>query len=61
MKWNDLLSDKCKIRNGVKQGGCLSPSLFSIYLNHSILNLRLAILVVNIDLNIWECMGMLMT
>ena len=39
MKWNDLLSDKCKISNGVKQGGCLSPSLFSIYLNNLILNL----------------------
>ena len=26
--------------NGVKQGGCLSPSLFSINLNNLILNLR---------------------
>ena len=40
IKWNDLLSDKCEISNGVKQGGCLSPSLFSIYLNNLILNLR---------------------
>ena len=40
IKWNDLLSDKCKKRNGVKQGGCLSPSLFSIYLNNLILSLR---------------------
>ena len=40
IKWNNLLSDKCKISNGVKQGGCLSPSLFSIYLNSLILNLR---------------------
>ena len=40
IKWNDLLSDKCKISNGVKQGGCLSPSLFSIYLNNLIINLR---------------------
>ena len=36
IKWND----KCKISNGVKQGGCLSPSLFSIYLNNLIINLR---------------------
>ena len=40
IKWNDLLSDKCKISNVVKQGGCLPPSLFSIYLNNLILNLR---------------------
>ena len=40
MKWNDLLCEKCKISNGVKQGGCRSPSLFSIYLNNLILNIR---------------------
>ena len=40
IKWNDLLSDKYKISNGVKQGGCLSPSLFSIYSNNLIINLR---------------------
>ena len=40
VKLNDLLSEKCKISNGVKQGGCLCPSLFSIYLNNLILNLR---------------------
>ena len=42
IKWNDLLYDKCKICNGVKQGGCLFPSLFSMYmyLNNLILNLR---------------------
>ena len=40
IKWNDLLSDKCNISNGVKQGGCLSSSLFSIYLNNLIINLR---------------------
>ena len=39
IKWIDLLSDKCKIGSGVKQGGCLSPSLFSICLNNLILNL----------------------
>ena len=39
-KWNGVLSDKCKISNCIKQGGCLSPSLFSIYLNNLILYLR---------------------
>ena len=40
VKCNTLLSSKCKASNGVKQGGCLSPSLFSIYLNNPIVNLR---------------------
>ena len=40
IEWKDLMSDKCKISNGVKQRGCLCPSLFSIYLNNLIINLR---------------------
>ena len=40
IKWNNLLSTKCEISNGVKQGGCLSPSLFSVYLNNLITNLK---------------------
>ena len=33
VKWNDVLSNQYSISNGVKQGGCLSPTLVSIYLN----------------------------
>ena len=40
VKWNTVLSSKCKTSNGVKQGGCLSPSLFSVYLNNFIVKLR---------------------
>ena len=40
IKWNYLLSDRSKISNGVKQGGCLTPSLFSIYLNNLIIHQR---------------------
>ena len=40
VKWNTVLSSKCKTGNGVKQGGCLSPSLFSVYLNNIIVKLR---------------------
>ena len=39
-KWNNLLSTKCEINNGVKQGGCLFPSLFSVYLKNLITNLK---------------------
>ena len=40
VKWNTVLSSKCKTSNGVKQGGCISPSLFSVYLNNLIVKLR---------------------
>ena len=40
VKWNTVLSSKCKTSNGVKQGGCLSSSLFSVYLNNLIVKLR---------------------
>ena len=40
IKWNNLLSTLCEISNGVKQGDCLSPSLFSVYMNNLITNLK---------------------
>ena len=40
VKCNDVLSNQYSISNGVKQGGCLSPILFSIYLNDLIDVLR---------------------
>ena len=33
VRWNNVLFKQYSISNGVKQGGCLSPTLFSIYLN----------------------------
>ena len=44
IKWNDILSEPISVLNGVKQGGILSPILFSIY--YDVLLLRLQ------DLNI---------
>ena len=40
VKWNDALSNQYSIYNSVKQGRCLSPTLFSIYLNDLINVLR---------------------
>ena len=40
IKWNNAISKKGNIKNGVKQGGCLSLSLFSVYLNKLIEILR---------------------
>ena len=47
VKWNDVLSNQYSISNNVKQGGCLSPTLFSIYLNDLIDVYALLILVVD--------------
>ena len=33
VKWNNMISPTCTISNGVKQGGCMSLTLFSIYLD----------------------------
>ena len=40
VKWNNIISSQSHISNGVKQGGCLSPTLFSVYMNELIEILR---------------------
>lgn len=39
VRWGDQLSDEFSARNGVKQGGVLSPVLFSIYLDELLFSL----------------------
>ena len=33
VKWNDILSDKFDVSNGVRQGGILSPLFYTIYID----------------------------
>ena len=40
VKWNNIISSQSHVSNRVKQGGCLSPTLFSVYLNELIETLR---------------------
>ena len=40
VKWNCIVSSNCNISNGIKQGGCISPTFFSVYLNGLIKKLR---------------------
>ena len=40
VNWNNTLSDKFNVGNGVKQGGVLSPHLFNIYTDDLFSSLR---------------------
>ena len=40
VKWNNIISSQSYVSNGVKQGGCLSPTLFSVYLNELIAKIQ---------------------
>ena len=40
VKWSSIVSVNCYTSNGVKQGGCISPTFFSVYLNGLIEILR---------------------
>ena len=40
VKWNSIVSSNCYISNGVKQGDCISPTFFSVYLNGLIEEIR---------------------
>ena len=40
VKWCNTLSDPCSILNGVKQGGVMSPILFSVYIDGLLVRLH---------------------
>ena len=40
VRWNESLSSKVDVTNGVKQGGIFSPLLFSVYLSDLFCQLR---------------------
>ena len=62
VKWDDMLSNQYSISNGVTQGGCLSPTLFSIYLNDLIDVLSYSNIGCTVDMVIiiWVCTVTLM-
>ena len=33
VKWRSSLTVSCEVKNGVKQGGVLSPILFNVYMD----------------------------
>ena len=40
IKWGDHLTDSFRVRNGVKQGGVLSPILFNVYIDELLKTLK---------------------
>ena len=40
VKWRSSLTASCEVKNGVKQGGVLSPILFNVYMDELLLRLK---------------------
>ena len=41
MKWNNKLSVQFAVSSGVRQGSCLSPCVFNVFMNYFIVQSRL--------------------
>ena len=61
VRWKSKLSNVFPLMNGVKQGGCLSPMLFTLYLDGLIQKLKHSGIGCHIGRTTVESLDMLMT
>ena len=54
VKWGDNISNYCHVSNGVKQGGVLSPILFSIHIDELFQRLKVVDMDATLEINLWE-------
>ena len=59
VRWKGHLSYQFCVTSGVRQGSSLSPSIFNVYMNASIVKLR--VMVVTYVANLWVAFSMLTT
>jgi len=61
VRWHNVLSKSFAVYSGVRQGSCLSPTIFNVFINAFIIHLRLLDVSCHIGTQYTGCYSMPMT